>query len=62
MTKTVCDICGKDVYGIIYSSGIEEYQFSISANGRKWDLCSECREDFCNWVKNRKENIGADSN
>lgn len=52
MVKRFCDICGKEVFGLIES---KNHQFSISSNGTLWDICNECREDLAVWIKDRKE-------
>ena len=55
MIKTFCDICGKEVFGLVFAKDLRNYQFSISSNGRLWDICNECREDLAVWIKDRKE-------
>lgn len=58
MTKTVCDICGKDMPLEIYSRSIKDYKFCISSYGKVWDICNECRDELNNWMKKRKaENV-----
>lgn len=61
MTKTVCDICGKETKTIpTYIKNVEN--FRISANGRIWDICDKCRKDFDTWVKSKRGDTDADSN
>ena len=58
MTKRFCDICGKEVIGLMELKIVEnskDYHFSISSNGRLWDICNECMEDLAVWIKDRKE-------
>ena len=55
MTKRFCDICGKEVFGLRFVENSRDYQFSISSNGKLWDICNECREDLAVWMKDRKE-------
>lgn len=41
MTKQLCDVCGKEIYG--------NNKFSISINHCKpqeFDVCSSCRKEF----------------
>ena len=54
MTKTVCDICGKEMPSEIYSKPIKDYKFCISSFGRAWDICIECRDELDKWMKKRK--------
>lgn len=57
MTKTVCDICGKEMPTEKIKS-IENFNFCISSYGRAWDVCNECREELNRWITTRKaENI-----
>ena len=51
MTKTVCDICGKEMPSEIYSKPIKDYKFCISSFGRAWDICIECRDELDKWMK-----------
>lgn len=47
MTKTICDICGKDISATITPKElIMDMNFCISSYGKMWDICPECREDF----------------
>ncbi len=54
MTRTVCDICGKEMPLEIYSRPIKDYNFCISSNGKAWDICIECRNKLNEWIKKRK--------
>ena len=54
MTKTVCDICGKEMPSEAYSRLIKDYNFCISSNGKIWDICNECRNALNEWMKKRK--------
>lgn len=55
MTKTVCDVCGKEMGSSLpIASSIRDYNFCISNFGKKWDICDECREELNVWIKNRK--------
>lgn len=56
MTKTVCDICGKEISPVFRKNGdtIENLNFCISSYGRIWDICIECREDLNRWMTIRK--------
>ena len=53
MTKTVCDICGKEM-PFTRPIAIKDYRFCISSNGTLWDICNECREELNNWINQRK--------
>lgn len=56
MTKRFCDICGKEMSGLInISDSVKFAKFAISENGRIWDVCDECRKELNEWVKNRKK-------
>lgn len=54
MTKTVCDICGKEMPTEIFVKPIKDYNFCISSHGRVWDICNKCREGLNNWINERK--------
>lgn len=56
MTKTVCDICGKEMPTAKIKS-IENFNFCISSNGRIWDVCTECRGDLNKWMATRKAGV-----
>ena len=49
MTKTVCDICGKEMSPAKFV-GIENLNFCISSHGKTWDVCTECRESLNRWM------------
>jgi len=53
MTKTICDICGKEMPASIIEP-IRNYNFCISSHGKVWDVCNECREALNEWIKCRK--------
>ena len=56
MTKTICDICGKEIGLYMYpAKELKDMQFAISSHGRIWDVCQECRDDLWIWIKDRKE-------
>lgn len=58
MTKTVCDICGKEMPTAKISNTIEEMNFCISSHGKIWDICNECRVGLNRWMtiqRNRQE-------
>ena len=47
MTKTTCDICGKEMpttSDIKFPNSAYTMNFCISSHGRIWDICDECRE------------------
>ena len=55
MTKTICDICGKEMSNLMLkNSTISDLKFCISSYGKMWDICPECREDFNRWMVIRK--------
>lgn len=54
MTKTVCDICGKDMPLEICSRTPKDYKFCISCYGKVMDVCTECRNELDKWMKKRK--------
>ena len=58
MTKTVCDICGKEMPTLKFVDTIENHECCISSYGEIWDICTECRESFNKWitVRSRKRN------
>lgn len=59
MTKTVCDICGKEMVGLTFSEDLKNHKFSIASNGRLWDICNKCRKDFDTWVKSKRGDTDA---
>jgi len=54
MTKTVCDICGKEMATAKYTDTIEDMNFCISSHGRIWDICTECRISLNQWLTIRR--------
>lgn len=54
MTKTTCDICGKEMPISKFKITIEEMKFCVSSYGRIWDICLECRESLNRWMTKRK--------
>lgn len=54
MTKTICDICGKEMRSEIYPRSINDCKFCISSYGKVWDVCNECRNELDKWMKKRK--------
>ena len=54
MTKTVCDICGKEMPNAKFADTIENLNFCISSNGKKWDICTECRVSLNSWMTIRR--------
>ena len=54
MTKTVCDICGKEMSNARVLDNAENMQFCISSYGRIWDIRTECRENLNKWITIRK--------
>lgn len=54
MTKTICDICGKDMGLETNSRSTKDYKFCISSYGKVWDICTECRDKLNEWMKKRK--------
>lgn len=52
MTKTICDICGKEMPSDAIA--IKDYRFCISSYGKAWDICNKCREELNNWINQRK--------
>ena len=56
MTKTVCDICGKEMPTVKFVNTIEDLEnlnFCISSYGKIWDICDECRVDLSRWITTR---------
>ncbi len=54
MTKTICDICGKEMPTAKFVDTIENLNFCISSHGRIWDICTECRISLNMWMNIRK--------
>lgn len=55
MTKTVCDICGKEMPTAKLADNVRNLNFCISSNGRIWDICTECRTNLNKWMTIRKQ-------
>lgn len=53
MTKTVCDICKKEMPTTKAVDNIGDLVFCISSYGRTWDICTECRESLNRWMTMR---------
>ena len=54
MTKTVCDICGKEMSTLKIVDNIKNLNFCISSHGRIWDICDECRVSLNKWMTIRR--------
>lgn len=54
MTKTVCDICGKEMPTASFAGNIKNLNFCISSHGRIWDVCDGCRASLNKWMTIRK--------
>lgn len=54
MTKTICDICGKEMPTDMRPGIIAEYKFCISSYGKAWDVCDDCRKELNEWIKRHK--------
>lgn len=55
MTKTICDICGKEIPTSKFADINEDLKFCISSHGRKWDICTECRVSLNRWMTIRRK-------
>ena len=55
MTKTICDVCGKEISAIKSACRIEDYKFCISSFGRIWDICNDCRQELNEWLKRKSQ-------
>jgi len=53
MTKTVCDICGKEMPTSKFPDTIENLNLCISSYGKIWDTCPECRVSLDKWMTMR---------
>ena len=53
MTRTVCDICGKEMPTPSMDT-IENLNFCISSHGKIWDICTECRLSLNRWMTIRR--------
>lgn len=54
MTRTTCDICGKEMPTAKFVDTIENLNFCISSHGKVWDICVECRESLNRWMTIRR--------
>lgn len=54
MTKTVCDICGKEMPTAKFADTTENLNFCISSHGKIWDICAECRVSLNKWMTMRR--------
>lgn len=50
MTKTTCDVCGKEMPTTSECGN----KFVISTYGRHWDICNNCREELNKWLESKK--------
>lgn len=62
MTKTICDICGNDIYDteVILVGEEEKFpvikgKYSFTYNGMSMDICSKCMFDFKDWIRGRRK-------
>lgn len=55
MTKTVCDICGREIPTPKLLETIEDMNFCVSSHGRIWDICTECRVCLNKWMTVRRQ-------
>lgn len=60
MTKTVCDICGRELPTLKIVDHVEDLNFCISSYGRIWDICDDCRASLNKWMNTRRQEIGID--
>lgn len=58
MTKTICDLCGKDVQTNKHKGEARDYIYTITNFGIPIDLCVECRKALYEWIGKRKEENG----
>lgn len=58
MTKTCCDICGKEMPTSILGP-IKDFNFCISSYGRIWDICDDCRHDLNEFINKHREDKDA---
>ena len=54
MTKTVCDICRKEIPTTKFVDTIKDLKFCVSSYGRILDICTECRESLNMWIITRR--------
>lgn len=62
MTKTTCDICGKEMPTLKFADTVEDLNFCISSPGRIWDICDPCRIALNKWMNMRKAERSDDKN
>lgn len=55
MTKTICDVCGKEMPTTKSVDIIGNLNFCISSYGRMWDVCDGCRVSLNRWMTIRKQ-------
>ena len=55
MTKTVCDICGKEMLVERSIVPISMQKFCITSYGKAWDICDECRTSLNDWITTHKQ-------
>ena len=60
MTKTICDICGREVQPDKRKrlSESRDCLYNIIHLGTPIDLCVECRKSLYEWICKRKEENG----
>lgn len=61
MTKTCCDICGKEMPTSIPCSVIE-LNFCIASFGTPWDICDDCRNELNEFINKHKEKKDGNNN
>ena len=54
MMKISCDLCGKDISDGILARQMVKFNFSLIRFGQEMDICSDCRNAFEEWWKQRK--------
>lgn len=47
MKITICDVCGKRMS---VTDTIVKPSFTISSDGKTWDICTECRDDILKYM------------
>lgn len=52
MKRTYCDRCDKEISN--GESGVQ--RFTIFDNNKAVDLCRECYDKFCRWLRNETTN------
>ena len=60
MTKTVCDICGKEMPAEKFIGTIKERNFCILSYGKTWDICTECLANLNKWIIIRRQQAGSE--